>query len=139
MVRSFPVCLALASLACASASGAEPISRSYYIDGANQIVRGHDTDRDGRLSRHEWAAMVARGFSTVESVSNSQEALADVTSLFDLYDLNRDQFIAAAELATQYLYTFDCLDLNHDGRLSDEEASHGIEGHCNPPDPRSAR
>jgi hypothetical protein len=45
------------------------ITRRYYEDGAIEIVRGHDTDGDGRLSNAEWAAMVEAGLTGSERAS----------------------------------------------------------------------
>ena len=135
MIYQSIVFLVAAVVGGGTVSGAaEPIGRSYYVDAASRIVRGLDRDGDGQLSREEWAAM-----ATARPTSDPTGMLTAVNGIFDLYDFNRDHFVTADELATQYLYSFDCLDLNHDGRLSDEEASHGIEGRCDPQNPRSTR
>jgi hypothetical protein len=114
------------------------LTRSYYVDGSAQIVRGHDANGDGRLSGGEWAAMARAAMAGGEEASNEEDVLAIFADTFGLYDLDRDQFVTADELATQYLHTFDCLDANRDGSLSGEEQRRGIEERCNAPDPRAA-
>ena len=92
-----------------------------------QIARA-DRDGDGRLSRDEWQAVLKHDLPTMSDADLRRIAERD----FGYYDRNRDGYIDAPELAGPSLAGFDCLDTDHNHRLSTAELAAAERATCLP-------
>lgn len=105
--------------------------RANIVDGYRQLLAAYDHDGDGRLSRVEWQAMVDIAFpplpGTSESTRNDNEPRASSLGLHQFWDADKDGFLTLEELTRPAFASFDCMDGDHDGRLTQTETFSGME------------
>ena len=93
---------------------------------ATDFVVKWDENRDARIDKQEWQAMMRRSFPDVPDGDRNAWGERD----FDEFDSSRDGFITSADLITSGLEGFDCMDANRNGRLSDAERHAGPNASC---------
>ena len=103
-------------------------TRDEVVQNLTNWVAEADQNRDGRLDKIEWQALVRRDFPDTTEADRRRSADRD----FAYYDRNGDNFIVPGELSAVSLVGFDCLDTDHDGRLSATEQVAAGEATCVP-------
>lgn len=116
--------LALGSTAATTAGLSDlpdrPIARSEVVAVLDQQFRAMDSNRDGRISRGEFEAYLAR--ERAGELPGKLSAFAHVGGhWFDKADANGDGMVTRSEAAARPLKMFDLADVNHDGVISLEE------------------
>lgn len=90
-----------------------------------------DRNRDGKVALEEMLASIPKTLSA----SQQEEAKAGVTFRFNQLDTNRDGFVSREEFAASIRQLFARLDLNKDGRLTQEEINRAQAAQRQPPPP----
>lgn len=124
-----PVCLMI--VACSSPRQEDMPNgktRGGVVSGTELILVSWDEDKDARLSRTEWTRM-ADGAARRDAAGGSSLRSA-AGKYFTADDTDRDGFLTREELLRPVLATFDCLDSNRSGILSDAEISRGGTADC---------
>ena len=133
-MRSMTVVLA-ARLALASGCMAEAqdSSREDLVCGYTTVLKTWDRDRDGRLNQLEVAAMVNEFFQRVAKTSPEGKMTDDLEkqrqmflSFYASQDTDKDGYLTIEEFLKLPLASFDCLDEDHDGKISRDDAFKGI-------------
>jgi Ca2+-binding EF-hand superfamily protein len=97
-----------------------PISRSEVVGVLDQQFRTMDGNRDGKISRNEFEAYLAK--EKAGALPAKLSAFAHVSAhWFDKADADGDGTVSRAEAAARPLKMFDLADINHDGTISLEE------------------
>jgi hypothetical protein len=97
--------------------------RGRLIHFYRTMLNENDRNRDDRLSREEWAAMVVRGYPAADSRRARRDPAARTfyLSLHHAFDQDGDGEVTFAEMIREPLITFDCLDANRDRLVTSEE------------------
>jgi Ca2+-binding EF-hand superfamily protein len=109
-------------------------TREHMISNFRLVLKSWDSDGDGKLSRAEVQTMVNESFRRMkQSVKDGQthpELEAQRQEFLVFYasqDTNGDGYLTLEELLKGPLASFDCMDANHDGKVSQEEVFSGME------------
>ena len=114
---------------------AKPLSgdtRDNIVTGMTLILKSWDEDRDGKLSMAEVQGMVDAFFARVAKDVSGGKMTPDLERqrqeflrFYANQDTNHDGYLSLYELLKQPLAAFDCMDANHDGKLSKDALSSG--------------
>lgn len=124
--------LATASLLLSAASavaapapqsdGPRDVTRAQMMAEVNQVFQLADTDKDGFMSRKEFAARMTAilnrtppGSPGAPTKEQAQKMIAAATAAFNDADTNHDGQLSRAEAARRPMAAFDAMDTNHDG------------------------
>ncbi|WP_174291843.1 EF-hand domain-containing protein [Sphingomonas bacterium] len=113
---------------------AAPTAATMVVAPVAMAIAGFDTDGDGRTSRAELTAGIARSFAAVDTGHSGSLRYLDyaewalrylgdrnaLPSPFEV-DANGDDRISLAELQAAFAAAFDRMDTNHDGSVSRAE------------------
>lgn len=115
-------------------------TRENVIAQTRSVFGYWDHDHDGRLNQAEVEAMAAAGFPLFDTGPppnvKSEELERIRQELFGYWrsqDTNRDGYLTLGEMLKVPLATFKCMDVNHDGKRSQEEIVGGMQ-RCAGPD-----
>jgi Ca2+-binding EF-hand superfamily protein len=103
-------------------------SREAMATGFAKMLHNWDKDGDGKISANELVIMIGDAFpskyyaSEADAQSVREGALADYKD----QDLDKDGFLTLSELLKEPMATFDCIDVNHDGVLQQDEIDSGV-------------
>ena len=100
-------------------------SRKDHIADTRQAFKLLDWNKDGFVTLDEMERLVIYG-ATVDAPPGSkpsEQELAETRSLFKAMDANGDKKISRREMMRWTLRGFDCLDENHDGKLTESESN----------------
>jgi Ca2+-binding EF-hand superfamily protein len=131
--------LMLALTACHSHRSRRLDTREKIISTFSEVLKAWDRNGDGQLSRSEVEAMVNKSFRRMaQSIPAGEvhpELEAQRQQIADHYiaqDTNKDGYLSLSELVKEPLANFDCMDADHDGKLSKSEERSVID-RCAPP------
>jgi Ca2+-binding EF-hand superfamily protein len=109
-------------------------TREDMIAGMTAVLHSWDKDADGKLSRAEVAVMIDEFFRRVAKETSGARMTADLQKqrqeflgFYASQDTDRDGYLTLDELLKGPLATFDCMDENRDGKVSQEEMFSGLE------------
>jgi len=98
------------------------VTRAEMVAEVNQVFEQADTDKDGFMSRKEFAARMTAvlnrtppGTPGAPTPEQAQKMIAAATAAFNDADTNHDGKLSRAEAARRPLAAFDSMDANHDG------------------------
>ena len=125
----------LATLSCCRVASTDE-TRDNLIAGYTSVLKAWDKDSDGRLSQTEVSAMVNEFFRRTSEYKSGGKFTKDLErdrqmflSYYASQDANKDGYLSLDEFLKKPLASFDCLDDDHDGTVSREDAFRGI-GKC---------
>lgn len=115
------VLLAMAGWAGVALADPPPALRADVQARAESMFTRSDTDHDGTLSREEYhAAILARAKQFDAKVT--PEGLKAADAMFDAVDIHHSGRVSRADFIAAALAHFDGADLNHDGKVTPDEA-----------------
>lgn len=115
---------ALGGAAIAGQTGAGPAGADRPGPMGGHALQRADTDKDGAISRAEFAAQTDQRFARLDANGDGQIAddeLPGRTRLVESSDTDKDGKISKGEFVAQASERFAKLDLNKDGRISPDE------------------
>ena len=125
-------CLALGAVGMAKPPADN--TREHVVAGMAAVLRSWDKDGDNKLSRVEVAGMVDQFIRRAAKYARGGKMTADLEkqrqeflNLYESEDSDDDGYLTLDELLKEPLATFDCMDSNHDGKVSKEEVFSGME------------
>ncbi|HET6941643.1 MAG TPA: hypothetical protein VFH89_05740 [Sphingomicrobium sp.] len=124
-------CLAILG-GCRAASSDQ--TRENLIAGYTSVLKAWDKDRDGKLSQTEVSAMLNESFRRTSEYKSQGKLTKDLErdrqmflSYYASQDANQDGYLSLDEFLKEQLAIFDCLDDDHDERVSREDTFRGKE------------
>jgi len=115
---------ALGGAAIAGQTGAGPAGADRPGPMGGHAMQRADTDKDGAISRAEFAAQTDQRFARLDANGDGQIAgdeLPGRTRLVEGNDANKDGKISKAEFVARASERFAKLDLNNDGKIAPDE------------------
>ena len=125
------ICLSLES-GCVAKPPSES-TREHMVAGMSMVLKSWDKDGDSKLSHAEVQGMVDEGFRRIAIDASGGKMTADLEKqrqeflgFYASQDTNRDGNLSLQELLKGPLASFDCMDSNHDNKVSQDEVFIGM-------------